>query len=467
MLDGSVYLRRELMIRFVRAFYDGTLETELDRMPVAIRPRQGGSSRCCIYRDRAVIKYRLMSLLGFSCEEETDEARTLASYYQEACRREPRRAAEPDATRIPLSVCEAACSECPSSRIVVTGNCRGCFSRPCMYNCPKGAISIVNQTSTIDYSKCIKCGKCVSVCPFHAIVKTTVPCEEACPTGAIHKDEEGHTTIDPSKCISCGNCFARCPFSAVLEKSQLLDVLRAIQEGREIVAMVAPAAYAQFAGTVEQLFTAVSKLGFTDVMEVALGAEKTTEHETQEFKERMKEGERLMTTSCCPAYVELVRKFLPDFMKYVSTTPSPMVFAAELARAEHPDALVVFIGPCVAKRMEAIRKGVDYVLSFEELGAMLAGRNIDVIGCEPWKLPRPAIATARNFAKSCGVTEAVIQEAGEFQEGFKLDAKAINGIDKKTLAMLKLYAAGKLPANFLEVMCCPGGCVNGPCSLRK
>ena len=454
------------MIRFVRAFYDGTLETELDRMPVAMRPRQGGSSRCCIYRDRAVIKYRLMSLLGFSCEEETDEARTLASYYQEACRREPRKA-DPDSTQIPLSVCEAACSECPSSRIVVTGNCRGCFSRPCMYNCPKGAISIVNQTSTIDYSKCIKCGKCVSVCPFHAIVKTTVPCEEACPTGAIHKDEEGHTTIDPAKCISCGNCFARCPFSAVLEKSQLLDVLRAIQEGRKIVAMVAPAAYAQFAGTIEQLFTAISKLGFTDVMEVALGAEKTTEHETQEFKERMNEGERLMTTSCCPAYVELVRKFLPDFMKYVSTTPSPMVFAAELVRAEHPDAQVVFIGPCVAKRMEAIRKGVDYILSFEELGAMLAGKNIDVIGCEPWKLPRPAIATARNFAKSCGVTEAVIQEAGGFQEGFKLDAKAINGIDKKTLAMLKLYAAGKLPANFLEVMCCPGGCVNGPCSLRK
>ena len=87
MIDGSVYLRRELMIRFVRAFNDGTLETELDRLPIALRPRQGGSSRCCIYHDRAVIKYRVMSLLGFSCEEETDEARTLASYYREACER--------------------------------------------------------------------------------------------------------------------------------------------------------------------------------------------------------------------------------------------------------------------------------------------------------------------------------------------------------------------------------------------
>lgn len=466
MIDGSVYLRRELMIRFVRAFNDGTLETELDRLPIALRPRQGGSSRCCIYHDRAVIKYRVMSLLGFSCEEETDEARTLASYYREACER-PTPVADPDSEKIPLSVCEAGCSECPSSRVVVTGNCRGCFSRPCMYNCPKNAIDIVNQTSTIDYSKCIKCGKCVSVCPFHAIVKTTVPCEDACPTGAIHKDEEGHTTIDPKKCISCGNCFSKCPFSAIMEKSQLLDVLLALKRGEEVVAMVAPAATSQFAGTIEQLFTAVSRLGFHDVMEVALGAEMTTEHETREFQERMNAGEKLMTTSCCPAYVELVRKLLPDFMKYVSTTPSPMVFAAQIARAEHPGCKVVFIGPCVAKRMEAIRKGVDYVLSFEELGGMLAGNNIDVIACEPWKIPRPAIATARNFSRSCGVTEAVIQEAGGLKEDFRLDSKAINGIDKKTLAMLKLYAAGKLPANFLEVMSCPGGCVGGPCSLRK
>ena len=466
MIDGSIFLRRDLMIRFVRAFYNGSLETELDRLPVKLRPRQEGSSRCCVYHDRAVLKYRLMSLLGFSCEDETDESRTLASYYQEALKRTSA-AAEPESEKIPLSVCEAGCSECPPARVMVTGNCRGCLSRPCMYACPKGAISIVNQASTIDYTKCIKCGKCMTVCPYHAIVKTTVPCEEACPTGAVHKDEEGHMRIDASKCISCGNCFAKCPFSSILERSQLLDVLLAIQRNEKVVAMVAPAATSQFAGTIEQLFTAVSKLGFLDVMEVALGAEKTTEHETEEFRERMNAGEKLMTTSCCPAYVELVRKFLPDFMKYVSSTPSPMVFAAQIARMEHPGCKVVFIGPCVAKRMEAIRKGVDYVLSFEELGAMLAGKNIDVISCEPWKIPRPAIATARNFARSCGVTEAVIQEAGGFTDTFKLEAKAINGIDKKTLAMLKLYAAGKIPANFLEVMCCPGGCVNGPCSLQK
>ena len=465
MIDGSVYLRRELMIRFVRAFNNGSLETDLDRFPVELRPRQGSSSRCCIYRDRAVIKYRLMAMLGFSCEEETDEARTLSSYCKEALER-----TEPADLKsgLPLSVCEAGCSECPSSKVVVTGNCRGCFSRPCMYNCPKGAISIVNQVSTIDYSKCVNCGKCTTVCPYHAIVKTTVPCEDACPTGAIHKDDDGHTRIDMSKCISCGNCFSRCPFSAILERSQILDVLKALKNGEKIVAMIAPAVAAQTAGTIEQLFTAVHRLGFTDVIEVALGAEKTTEHEAKEFLERMQSGDKLMTTSCCPAYVELVEKFLPDFMKYVSETPSPMIYTADIAREMHPGCKVVFVGPCVAKRVEAAKKGIDYVLSFEELFAMLAGCGIDVMSCQPTEFDRPAVESARNFARSSGVTGAVVKElADKLPEGFKLDAKAINGIDKKSIAMLKLYASGKLPANFLEVMCCPGGCVNGPCSLKK
>lgn len=469
MIDGSIYLRRDLMIRFVRAFYNGTLPTEIDHLPIVLRPRDGGSSRCCVYHDRAVIKYRLMSLLGFSCEDEQDETRTLASYLAEASERRPEATpADADAEPVPpLSVCEAGCSECPASRVVVTGNCRGCFSRPCMYNCPKQAITIKDQVSTIDYDKCVKCGKCISVCPFHAIVKTTVPCEDSCPTNAIHKDENGHTRIDFSKCIFCGNCFSRCPFSAILERSQILDVLQALKRGEKLVAMVAPAATAQFAGTIEQLFTAISKIGFADVMEVALGAERTTEHETEEFRERMNAGEKLMTTSCCPAYVEFVRKHFPAFMKYVSDTPSPMVFAAQIVHETMPDAKVVFIGPCVAKRVEARRKGIDYTLNFEELGAILAALKIDTIACEPWPIARPAIATARNFAKSCGVTEAVLAEGKGFQPDFKLNSQHIDGITTKTLAMLKLYAAGKLPCNFLEVMSCPGGCVNGPCSLKK
>ncbi len=461
MINGAQYIRRELLIRLVRAFDSGNLEDELDRIPVRMRPKEGPSSRCCVYHDRAVLRYRLMNLLGFSCEEETDETRPLASYYREASERTVPRGENP------LSVCSAGCSACPDAKITVTGNCRGCFARPCMYNCPKQAIAIVNQTASVDYSKCVKCGKCLSVCPFHAIVKTTVPCEEACPVGAIRKDDSGRAAIDFDRCIYCGKCFAACPFSAVMERSQIIDVLTAMKKGEKLIALVAPSASSQFPGSIEQLFTAISKVGFDDVCEVALGAEKTTENEAREFQEKMAQKQPLMTTSCCPAYVELVRKHFPKFSQYVSTTPSPMIFAAEIAREKYPDAKVVFIGPCVAKRVEAMRKGVDYVLSFEELGAILAGRRIDVIACSPWPLPRPASVNARNFSKNCGVTKAVLDETEGFDASFQLEAKFINGLDKKSLPLLKMYASGKVPLNFLEVMSCEGGCVNGPTSLVK
>ena len=472
MLNGATFLRRELMIRLVRAFDAGTLEDEIDQIAIRLRPKEGDPSRCCVYHDRAVIKYRLMALLGLTVEEETDEAKTLRAYCEE--KRAANGAAKPaggspsDAhvALSPLSVCGPACSGCPDAKVVSTPNCRGCFARPCVYNCPKKAIEVVNGRSVIDQSKCVKCGKCVTACPYHAIVKTTVPCEEACPVGAIRKNAHGVAEIDFKRCIFCGKCFNACPFGAVMERSQLLDVLAAMKRGDRLVAMVAPSAERQFPGTIEQLLTACSKAGFADVIEVALGAEMTTRHETAEFVERLsKDPNTFMTTSCCPAYVNLVAKHLPELLDHVSSTPSPMVYTRELVKGKDPLAKTVFIGPCVAKRSEARRKSVDYVLSFEELGAIFAGRKVDVNSCEPWPVERPANATARNFARSCGVTEAVLAEATAKIPGFRLNAKQINGIDRKSCTMLKLYASGKLPANFLEVMACAGGCVNGPCSL--
>ena len=464
MLNGATYLRRELMIRLVRAFDAGTLEEEIDQIAIRLRPKDGDASRCCIYHDRAVIKYRLMALLGISAEEETDETKRLREYLVGKVNV----GGQGQERNAPLSVCGPACSGCPDAKVVSTPNCRGCFARPCVYNCPKQAIEVVDGRSVIDQTKCIKCGKCITACPYHAIMKTTVPCEEACPVGAIRKNERGVAEIDFGKCIFCGKCFGACPFSAVMDRSQLLDVLMAMKRGEKVVAMVAPSADRQFPGTIEQLLSACSKAGFTDVIEVALGAEKTTEHETAEFIERMeKDPNTFMTTSCCPAYVNLVAKHLPVLVTHVSLTPSPMVYTREMVKERNPLAKTVFIGPCVAKRSEARRKDVDYVLSFEELGAIFAGRKVDVLACEPWPLPRPANPTARNFARSCGVTEAVLAEATAKIAGFKLNAKQINGIDRKTCSMLKLYASGKLPANFLEVMACPGGCVNGPCSLAR
>jgi [FeFe] hydrogenase (group B1/B3) len=468
MLNAATYLRRELLIRLVRAFDSGTLSEEIDRIPVRLRPKDSDPSRCCVYHDRAVIKYRLMALLGISAEEETDEAKTLKEYLEEVIggvrKHDEGEAYERKIS--PISVCGPACSGCPDSKVVSTPNCRGCFARPCVYSCPKNAITVTGGQSVIDHEKCIKCGKCISACPYHAIIKTTVPCEEACPVGAIRKNERGVAEIDFRSCIFCGKCFTACPFGATMERSQIIGVLSAMKRGEKLVAMVAPAADRQFPGTIEQLLAACMRVGFSDVIEVALGAEKTTAHETAEFLERMeRDPKTFMTTSCCPAYVNLVGKHLPALVEHVSLTPSPMVYTHEMVRAADPEAKTVFIGPCIAKRSEARRKGIDFVLSFEELGALLAGRKIDVLACDPHPVKRPAAATARNFARSCGVTEAVLAESTKKLPGFQLASKQIDGIDRKTCAMLKLYAAGKLPANFLEVMACPGGCVNGPCSM--
>ena len=131
---------------------------------------------------------------------------------------------------------------------------------------------------------------CVKACPYNAIVKISVPCEDACPVGAIKKDETGFASIDFDKCITCGKCISSCPFGAVHERSQIIDILKAIKEGKKVIAMIAPAIAGQFPGNIYQLKTAIVKAGFTDVYEVAQGADITAHNEAEEFIERMNEA---------------------------------------------------------------------------------------------------------------------------------------------------------------------------------
>ena len=111
-------------------------------------------------------------------------------------------------------------------------------------------------------------------------------------------------------------------------------------------------------------------MGFHDVLEVAEGAMVTTEKEGHELLEKIAEGQAFMTTSCCPSYIELVNKHVPEMEKYVSSTRSPMYYTARIAKKKYPDAKVVFVGPCIAKRKEAQRDDeVDYVMTFDEIGS--------------------------------------------------------------------------------------------------
>ncbi len=142
-------------------------------------------------------------------------------------------------------------------------------------------------------------------------------------------------------------------------------------------ALLAPAVAGQFDAEIEQIVEAAHKLGFTRVIEVASGADEVALHEAEEFKVRMGRGEPFMTTSCCYAYTETVRKHIPDLKRFVASTKTPLAITAERARAEHPGALNVFIGPCIAKKQEGMdNDDIDYVLTFEEFSTMLDALRI-------------------------------------------------------------------------------------------
>ena len=248
-------LRKDVLIRVAKAFYGEQPEDDLNRIPIRMRPKDSDPSRCCIYRDRQVIKHRAMAALGYGLQDEADELTSLGTYYQQALERE-----KPEAEG--LSVLDIACSACIQSRYVATEACRGCIAHPCKVNCPKDAISIINGRSHIDPALCVNCGLCLKMCPYHAIIRIPIPCEEACPVGAISKDASGREVIDHEKCIYCGKCAQACPFGAVVEKSQMIDVLCRLREKRPVVLLIAPSVAGQYPGTREQLVSALQQLGF-------------------------------------------------------------------------------------------------------------------------------------------------------------------------------------------------------------
>jgi iron only hydrogenase large subunit-like protein len=259
-----------------------------------------------------------------------------------------------------------------------------------------------------------------------------------------------------------------CPFGAMMDKGQLVDVIKHIMAGKIVVALYAPAVAAQFRIEPGQLEGALTEAGFSNVVEVALGADITADREAEEFTERMERGEKMMTTSCCPAYVRAVRRHVPDLSPCISGTQSPMHYAAEIAKKEYPGCVSVFIGPCLAKRREGMDdEYVDYVLSIEETGALFVAKQIEVTRAPVKPGKTVPTATGRSFAKSGGVAAAV---RARLKDPSILRETVIDGLDKE--GMKRLAAFGKIESgetsaapdtpNLIEVMTCQGGCIAGP-----
>ena len=455
-------IRRQVFTEVARMAYEGGDYSRVEELPYKILPGEVSKYRDSIFLERAIVGERLRLSMGLPLRP-IDEHAPLSTGIEEAAR--PEKYYEPPL----INIIKFACNACPEKSFHVTDMCQGCLAHPCMEVCPKKAITWESGRSTIDQEKCIKCGRCATVCPYNAIVKTERPCAAACGMGAIHSDELGRAEIDYSKCVSCGQCLVNCPFGAIADKGQIYQLIQGFNRGDRIYALVAPAFVNQFPGLAStgKLKAALKAVGFCDVVEVAIGADLCTVDEAHDFLKEVPEKLNFMATSCCPAWSMMAKTAFPDLAKNISMTMTPMVFTARMMKQADPEARMCFIGPCAAKKLEAsrrtVRSDVDFVLTFEELAGIIEAKDLDLASLEVDPSEQDLIhasAAGRGFAQSGGVAKAVADKIKEWHPDMDVKIASAQGL-AECKKLLMLAKAGKYNGYLLEGMGCPGGCIGG------
>lgn len=452
-------IRKSVFTEVARMAYDGGDYSKAEEIPYIIVPGDQPLHRESIFLERAIAGERVRLAMGLSLRsaqkrmlmtEGMDQAAIAEQYYEPPL----------------INIIPYACHKCPTNQYRVTEGCQNCLAASCQQVCPRNAISIINGRSHIDPDKCIKCGKCQKACPYNAIIHLDRPCAAACGMDAIQSDVYGRATINQEKCVSCGQCLVSCPFGAIVDKGQIFQVIQSILKGDQVIAILAPAFIGQFAGVASpgKLLTAMKICGFDQVVEVAIGADLCTIEEAKDFLEKVPEKQDYMATSCCPAWHSMIEKLYPTEMKKISMTLTPMVFTARLMKKQNPGCKVVFVGPCAAKKLEAIREDirsdVDFVLTFEELMGMFQAKNIDFTTIEERAGLNEGSAAGRGFAVAGGVAKAVADLAEKEHNDLEIKTARAEGLRdcRKLMAMAK---AGRYKGYLLEGMACPGGCVAG------
>ncbi len=452
-------IRRKVFTEVARFAYEGKDFSEIEKIPYTIIPGEVAKYRDSVFKERAIVGERVRLALGLNLRP-VDEPAPLTEGV-EAC-------AIPETYYEPplVNVIKFACEACPETAFMVTDNCRGCLAHPCTAVCPVQAVSMVKGKSFIDKEKCIRCGRCMEACPYNAITKYDRPCAKACGVNAIESDELGRAKINHDKCVSCGMCLVNCPFAAIADKSQIFQLIHAMLDGGKVIAEIAPAFVGQLGpmATPEKIKPVLKELGFYDVYEVAVGADIGTAHEAKHFMECVPEKMPFMATSCCPSWAAMAKSFFPEIADCVSTGLTPMVVTARMIKEEHPDAKVVFIGPCSAKKLEAMRRSVrsdvDFVITFEELMGMMVAKGITINEQTEDEAFDDATAAGRGYAVAGGVAEAIVNAVHTIDPDWEIPVDRAETLTE-CRKMLTVAKAGKRNGYLLEGMACPGGCVGG------
>ena len=370
-----------------------------------------------------------------------------------------------------------------------------------------------SKAITIDRSKCVLCGRCVAACK----TKSGTGMIEIAGKGADRKVQaSGGACFDETDCLLCGQCVAACPVAALSEKSHADRVKDALADTKKhtIVAM-APAVRTAMGELFKmgygkdvtgKLYAALRQLGFDKIFDINFGADVTIMEEATEFVERVKNnGPFPMFTSCCPAWVRQVENYYPQYLDNISSAKSPQQIFGTLTKTYYPnisgidkdDVYTVAIMPCTAKKFEADRdemevdgvRQIDAVLTTRELAKMIKDAKIKFNELEDQEVD-PAMGEYTGagviFGATGGVMEAALRSAKDFVENKDLEdvdyveVRGIKGVKEATVEiggenynvavingsanLSEFVESGKINEkqyHFIEVMSCPGGCVNG------
>lgn len=297
-------------------------------------------------------------------------------------------------------------------------------------------------------ASCKHCYKCVRYCEVKAI---SVQNEQA--------------RIMEDHCIHCGQCLEVCPQNAKTFASDMDRVKGYLKQGIRTIISIAPS-YLSVLDFEKpgQVVDALLKLGFSEVRETAEGAALVT----REYRRLLKEGTmKNIISTCCPSINDLIEKYYPSLTPMMAPVVSPMIAHGRLIRSIYgPDVKVVFLGPCIAKKEEAVgdervRGAINAILTFEEIEKWWKAEGIDVRKCEEKPMGNPDPKVNQLYPASGGVITSVLADCRE-DRYYKIHADGI----KTCMELLDELERGEIEGCFFELNICKGGCVKGPASNR-